>query len=77
MYSKLTTRGHPVMCFKDICKHDLKFTDIDPDNWELFVNDCSSWYHVISKGFKRSKCKNTTTGRQKTMWKTEAENSSF
>lgn len=26
--------GHPVLCFKDTCKKDLKFTDIVSGSWE-------------------------------------------
>ena len=38
LYGKLTSwarhRGHPQLCFKDICKHDMKVCNIDTESWE-------------------------------------------
>ena len=43
IYEELATKyclaGLSALCFKDICKHDLKLADIDLETWDLITND--------------------------------------
>ena len=34
--------GCPLICFKDVCKRDMKSTAIDIESWELMVEDRST-----------------------------------
>ena len=57
LYRELTTGhlsvGRPALRFKDICRRDLKLTDIDVDNWEVLADDLSRWRHATREGVKR------------------------
>ena len=45
--------GRPALRFKDVCKRDMKLTEIDPINWESLAEDRSCWRHTIYEGLKR------------------------
>ena len=57
IYGELTTgarcRGHPQLCFKDICKCDMKACNIDIESWEAFADDRTLWKQQVSQGLKR------------------------
>ena len=59
LHSQLTTGswsvGCPLLCYKDVCKKDLKWTEIDTESWETVADDCSMWRRVIKDGLQRSK----------------------
>ena len=46
LYSKLEKGTHktgcPLLCFKDVCKMDMKSAAIDIESWELMVKDRST-----------------------------------
>ena len=44
--------GRPMLRFKDVCKRDLKLTNINPDNWESIADDRSGWRHAVWVGVK-------------------------
>ena len=46
-------RGHPQLCFKDICKDDMKACNIDTQSWEAFADDRTLWQQQVSQGLKR------------------------
>ena len=56
LYGELATGrrpvGRPALCFKDVCKRDLKLTGIDTGNWESFAADHNGWCHVVNSGIK-------------------------
>ena len=56
LYCELATearcRGHPQLCYKDVCKHDMKACNIDTDSWEAFADDRTLWKQQVSKGLK-------------------------
>lgn len=45
--------SHPVQCFKDVCKYNLKLTGIDTDSWELLAYDRSGWRRAVREEVKR------------------------
>ena len=66
LYSELEkgTRktGCPLLHFKDICKRDKKSAAIDIKSWELMVEDCSTWQHLVKEGIRHAE--NTRNMRQ-------------
>ena len=57
LYGELGTgarcRGCPQLCYKDVCKHDMKACNIDTDLWEAFADDRTLWKEQVSQGLKR------------------------
>ena len=53
LYGELATghrpAGRPALYFKDVCKRDLKFADIDPGSWEQIADNCSAWRVLFEK----------------------------
>ena len=45
--------GRPMLRFKDVCKRDMKLTDIDPNRWELAAADRGCWRHTVHEGVRR------------------------
>ena len=45
--------GRPMLRFKDVCKRDMKLTDIDPNSWELVAADRGCWRHTVHEGVRR------------------------
>ena len=43
-----THRGCPQLCFKDICKYDLKPCNIDTKLWEAFADDRNKFFDLKS-----------------------------
>jgi len=56
--------SHPVQCFKDVCKYNLKLTGIDTDSWELLAYDRSGWRRAVREEVKRGE--GPTAGGQET-----------
>ena len=58
LYGKLDrgTRktGCPHLCFKDVCKRDMKSAGIDIESWKLMVKDHSTWWHLVKEGIKHA-----------------------
>ena len=58
MYGKLATGtravGRPVLRFKDVCKRDMKASEINPKNWEAYASDRPEWRRVVKTGVQRS-----------------------
>ena len=56
LYGKLEkgTRktGCSLLCFKDVCKRDMKSAAIDIESWELMVEDHSTWWHLVKEGIR-------------------------
>ena len=56
LYSKLVDgtrkRGRPTLCFKDVCKHDLKSLNVGTDNWEELANDRDKWRFFVYRSLK-------------------------
>ena len=44
----------PLLCFKDVCKRDMKSAAIDTESWELMVKDRSTWWHLEKEGIKHA-----------------------
>ena len=59
LYGELATgarcRGHPQLCFKDVCKHDMKACNIDTESWEAFADDRILWKQQVSQGLKKGR----------------------
>ena len=49
--------GRPALRYKDVCKRDLKLTDINPDSWEKLADDRDGWRHAVRDGVSRGKVK--------------------
>ena len=60
LYGKLATgarcRGHPQLCFKDVCKHDMKACNIKTESWEAFADNRTLWKQQVSQGLKGGGC---------------------
>ena len=41
-----------LLCFKDVCKRDMKSAAMDIESWELMVKDRSTWRHLVKEGIK-------------------------
>lgn len=59
--------GCCVLHFKDICKKNLKATDIDPHSLEQLADAHSGWHHCVQKKNHEGWEKAKTAGGQKTM----------
>ena len=74
LYGELATgarcRGHPQLCYKDVCKHDMKACNIDTDLWEAFADDRTLWKQQVSQGLKRGEA----AFQEKKQWNTGQEN---
>ena len=46
--------GCPFLCFKDVCKRDMKSATIDIESSELMVKDRSTWWHLVKEGIKHA-----------------------
>ena len=57
LYGQLTTgamcRGHPQLCFKDVCKHNMKACNIKTESWEAFAENKTLWKQQMSHRLKR------------------------
>ena len=57
LYGKLekgTRTGCPLLCFKDVCKKDMKSATINIESWDLMVNDHFTWQHLVKEGIKHA-----------------------
>ena len=56
LYGELATgarcKVRPQLCFKDVCKRDLKACDIDTKSWEAFADNRNLWKQKVSLGLK-------------------------
>ena len=61
MYGELATgqgpAGRLALRFMDVCKRDLKLTDIDSGIWEQIAYDCSAWRSAVRKGMRNGEDK--------------------
>jgi len=46
--------GRPHLRFKDVCKRDMKATEIDVNKWEQLAGDRSQWRQAVTTGLRRS-----------------------
>ena len=58
LYGELATGtrpvGRPLLRFKDVCKRDMKASDINPSTWEAMAADRSNWRLTVKEGTLRS-----------------------
>ena len=47
-------KGCPLVCFKDVCKRDMKSATIDIERWELMVKDHFTRQHFIKEGIQHA-----------------------
>ena len=45
--------GRPALRYKDVCKRDLKLTDINTGSWESLAEDRSGWRQAVQAGVRR------------------------
>ncbi len=60
--------GRPRLRYKDICKKDMKLSDINIDTWESRAKDRSAWHFVVRQGVQKAeetRIKNLATKRVK------------
>ncbi len=60
--------GRPRLRYKDICKKDMKLSDINIDTWESRAEDRSAWHFVVRQGVQKAeetRIKNLATKRVK------------
>ena len=57
MYGELASgrrpTGRPALRFKDVCKRDMKLTDINSNTWESLADDRSGWRYAVREGVRR------------------------
>ena len=46
------TPGRPLLRFKDVCKSDLKATNIGTEHWQSYSRDRENWRSLIKTGVK-------------------------
>jgi len=46
--------GRPVLRYKDVCKQDIRVSDINPAGWEAEAADRRSWRMAVKAGAQRS-----------------------
>ncbi len=77
LYGELAMGHHPKGCpmlrFKDVCKRDMKLTDIDPNSWELVATNCWHWRHVVREGVKRGEEKRNLQLEDKRQWRKQRQ----
>ncbi len=66
-------KGRPMLHFKDVCKRDMKLTDIDPNSWELVATNCWHWRHVVREGVKRGEEKRNLQLKDKRQWRKQKQ----
>ncbi len=49
--------GRPRLRYKDICKKDMKLSDINIDTWESRAEDRSAWHFVVRQGVQSQKAR--------------------
>ena len=83
LYGELATGrrpvGRPALRFRDVCKRDMRCTDIDPAGWEQLAADRSVWRHAVKVGLAKGQAKRhmqLETKRQKRKEKPKTLNSS-
>nr|XP_054767476.1 uncharacterized protein LOC129274752 [Lytechinus pictus] len=58
LYGELATGtravGRPVLRFKEVCKRDMKTSEINTTNWEALAADRPKWRHAVKMGIQRS-----------------------
>ena len=65
LYGQLASGCRPALCYKDVCKRDLKLTDISPDSWEKLVDDRKGWLLTVRDGVRSGEEKrNLPAGEQ-------------
>ena len=64
-------RGCPQLCYKDVCKHDMKACNIHTESWEAFADGKTLWKQQVSQGLNRGE----VGIQEKKWWKTGQENS--
>ena len=57
--------GRPALRFKDVCKRDLKLTDINTGSWESLAEDRSGWRQAVQAGVKRGEEKRNNRWKRK------------
>ncbi len=58
--------GRPRLRYKDICKKDMKLSDINIGTWESRAEDRSAWHFVVRQGVQKAeetRIKNLATKR--------------
>ena len=61
------------MFYFNVCKRDLKLTDIDPDSWELLADDRSSGRHAVHEGVRRGELKRNLQLDEKRKWRKQRQ----
>ncbi|KAL9970198.1 hypothetical protein ACROYT_G022532 [Oculina patagonica] len=51
------TMGRALLRFKDVCKHDLRLADLNPNTWEVLAQDRDAWRHGVKEGALRAETK--------------------
>ena len=46
-------RGGPQLCYKDICKWDLKALGMDLNRWETLMSEHSAWRQAVHHGLSQ------------------------
>lgn len=46
--------GRPRLRYKDVCKKDMKLSDIDVNSWECLADDRSAWRLAVRQGIQKA-----------------------
>ena len=69
LYGELATSSCPVGCpvlhFKDVCKSNMKLTDINAGSWEVLAAHHDGWCHAIHNGVRLGKAKENPSAEGK------------
>ena len=50
-------RGRPKLRYTDVCKRDMKYTDINVQTWEQLAEDRGTWRTTVNEGLKSAEKK--------------------
>ena len=51
------SKGRPQLCYKDVCKRDMKALDINTEPWEDLAVDCMMWRGTLNQYLKEGEKK--------------------
>ena len=53
--SRRRSKGRPQLCYKDVCKRDMKALDINTEPWEDLAADRMMWRSRLNQHLKTGK----------------------
>ena len=65
--------GRPMLRYKDVCKRDMKLTEIDPNSWELLASDRGCWRRAVREGVWKGEEKRNLQLEAQRQWRKQRQ----